>query len=249
VLCSQAWVFRGTTRRLHIVAAETAPPAFSRQMLAYATPFSVWGIFTWMQASSDRWALQALTTSGQVGLFAIVSQLGAYPLNLVGAMLTQVAAPIVFARVGAGADMVRLRSALQLCGLLAAGMLAATLILAGGAALVHRQIFEFLVGPQFWTVSSLLPLAILSAGLFNVGQMASLVPMALGNSGALLAPKIGTALLALVLNTAGAYFFGIAGALAAGLIFAACYLGWVALVALRLFTTQTATPSMAAHSP
>jgi hypothetical protein len=75
--------------------------------------------------------------------------------------------------------------------------------------------------------------------------MAALVPMALGDSRALLAPKIGTAVLALLLNAAGAYFFGIPGVLVAGLVFALCYLAWVAAVALRMFASHKGRPNMA----
>jgi O-antigen/teichoic acid export membrane protein len=244
VLCSQSWLLKRTMRTMDLTLTDAPRPALTREMLAYATPFSVWGLFTWLQGSSDRWALQALGTAAQVGLFAIVSQLGSYPLNLVGSMITQLAAPIMFARVGAGGNAARTRSAARLCALLAVGMLTATALIAGTAALAYRQIFELLVGPEFRSFSYLLPIAILAAGLFNTGQIVSLVPLALGDSRALLAPKVGTALLAVILNAAGAYLFGIPGVLAASLLFGSSYLVWVVWVGFSTLKLHAHRPAL-----
>jgi O-antigen/teichoic acid export membrane protein len=195
-------------------------------------PFAVWGLFTWLQGASDRWALQALTSSSQVGLYAIVAQIGAYPLTLVGAMVYQVAGPIIYARVGTGGDPAGLRSAAYTCSLLAAGIVGVTLVLVAIAAVAHREIFDLLVAPEFRGVSVLLPIAVASAGLFNAGQILTLVPLASGNSRNLLAPKIGTAGVAVALNVGAAYMFGVAGVVTAGLIFALIFDAWVIWVAV-----------------
>lgn len=235
VLGSQSWFFQRGPHRIALgEASRTAVGALERRMLAYATPFSMWGLFTWVQISSDRWALQLLGSSEQVGLYAIVLQLGLYPINLVAALLVQFAAPIVFAHAGEGVEIARMTSAARLCWLLAAGMLGFSLLLAAVTIPLHRAIFSVAVGPQYQAVSYLLPVAVLAGGLFNVGQLLALVPMALGATRSLLAPKIGTALVALVLNALGAYLFGIAGVLVAGLLFAAFYLAWVTLIGRTL---------------
>jgi O-antigen/teichoic acid export membrane protein len=244
VLCSQSWLLKRSMRTMDLRPVDGARPVLTKQILAYATPFSVWGLFTWLQGSSDRWALQTLGSATQVGLFAIVSQLGSYPLNLVGSMITQLVAPIMFARVGVGGDATRTRGAARLCAMLALAMLVATLVLAGMTAVAHQQIFELLVGPQFRTFSYLLPIAIMAAGVFNTGQIVSLVPMALGDSRALLLPKIGTALLALALNAIGAFLFGIPGVLVAALIFSCCYLVCVVWVAFSLVRLHTHHPAI-----
>lgn len=239
VLGSQAWFFRRGVRRLAPLAGGDFEMRVVRgQMVAYATPFGMWGLFTWVQISSDRWALQVLGSSQAVGLYAIVLQLGFYPINLIATLLIQLAAPIVFAQAGEGTDMARTNSATRLCAQLAVGMLAVTLLLAAVTSVMHEVIFAVLVGQQYRSVSFLLPLAILGGGLFNVGQMLSLVPMALGATRALLAPKIGTAVLAVVLNLMGAYLFGTTGVLVAGLLFAIFYLTWVALLGRTLVKGQ-----------
>ena len=42
-------------------------------------PFSVFGVFTWMQQTSDRWSLGAFATTQDVGLYAVVFPLGIPP--------------------------------------------------------------------------------------------------------------------------------------------------------------------------
>jgi O-antigen/teichoic acid export membrane protein len=247
VLGSQFFFFRralGSRRSTSTVDASRLP--LESQMMSYATPFAIWGLFTWMQVSSDRWALQMWGTSADVGLYAIVIQLASYPIALLGGMLTQVAVPIIFSYAGEGSDVQRLTKAIQICLALAVGVLCVTLLLTITGLIGHRQIFAVLVGQQYQSASYLLPLGFLSSGLFVVGQMLSMVPMALGQSQTLLAPKIMTALLALVLNAVGAALFGSPGVLWAGLAFAICYGAWVTVTARRAFIERCRVLRLAA---
>jgi O-antigen/teichoic acid export membrane protein len=107
---------------------------------------------------------------------------------------------------------------------------------------IHQQLFALVVGAQYQSVSAFLPVAVLASGLFVVGQMLSLVPMVLGDSRSLLAPKVGTAILALLLNVAGAYLFGLPGVLWAGVLYSISYLTWLAVVVRRMAARQSPSP-------
>jgi O-antigen/teichoic acid export membrane protein len=204
----------------------------------------MWGAFTWLQLSSDRWALQLLGQSEFVGLYAAVLQVGSAPLLLLGTVGMQFAGPIVFARAGDASDPERLGDAVRLTLLFAALMLATTLGLALLANVVHQQVFRVLVGSAYQNVAPFLPLAVLSGGLFGVGQLLCLLPMAFGDSRALLAPKIGTSLLALVFNLIGAATMGLQGVLLAGIAFAVCYVAWTSWVGISMIRRQVAVPSI-----
>jgi O-antigen/teichoic acid export membrane protein len=235
ILGSQFWWFRRTLRGLE--PSQNGPAVaqtIERRMLTYAAPFGIWGVFTWMQMSSDRWALQLVGSSADVGLYAIVAQLGAYPLTLIGAMLFQVAAPIAYAQAGSGSDPRRMQAAVRTCAMLALGLAAAVGLLTLTTMLLHQQLFALVVGGQYQSVSAFLPVAVLASGLFVVGQMLSLVPMVLGDSRSLLAPKVATAIMALLLNVAGAYLFGLPGVLWAGVVFSILHLVWLAFVVRRM---------------
>ena len=45
-----------------------------KSLIKYAYPFSVWGVITWAQMSSGRWALQAFLGEREVGLYAVLFQ-------------------------------------------------------------------------------------------------------------------------------------------------------------------------------
>jgi O-antigen/teichoic acid export membrane protein len=233
ILCSQFWFLRRTLRGLQLSTSWTNARSIEHRMLAYAAPFGVWGLFAWIQMWSDRWALQFLGSSTDVGLYASVAQLGSYPL-LLGAILSQVAAPIVYAQAGTGADCRRTAAAVRTCELLTVGMAGVAGVLTLMALLLHEQLFALIVGTQYQSVSAFLPVAVLSGGLFVVGQVASLVPLVLGDSRSLLLPRIGTAVLALTLNSGGAYLFGLAGVLWAGVVVSVSYVVWLTVLARRL---------------
>jgi O-antigen/teichoic acid export membrane protein len=239
ILGSQLWFFRHTFRRLGLSqSGPVAAQRIERSMLTYAAPFGIWGLFTWMQMSSDRWALQLVGSSTDVGLYAIVAQVGGYPLTLIGAMLFQVAAPIVYAKAGQGSDPQRTQAAIRTCVGLTLGLAALVALLTFATMLLHRQLFALIVGGQYQSVSAFLPIAMLSSGLFVVGQMLSLVPMVLGDSRSLLAPKVGTALLAIGVNIGGAYLLGLPGVLWAGVLFSISYIVWLAFVVRRMAVKQ-----------
>lgn len=46
------------------------------QMRGYAWPFATWGVLTWLQMSSDRWAPQTFQNVRSVGIYAMLYQLG-----------------------------------------------------------------------------------------------------------------------------------------------------------------------------
>lgn len=70
----------------------------SRRMLRYSWPFLPIGIFSWVQQSADRWALQAVMGAEAVGRFAVVSQLAFYPMVFAAGVLQLFFMPIAYVR-------------------------------------------------------------------------------------------------------------------------------------------------------
>ena len=206
----------------------------TRQMWTYALPFCLWGVFTWGQMSADRWALQVFQDERSVGLYAVVFRLGYYPMSLLGGILSQFAGPILFARAGDGQDRDRVINALRLNWMLMAGMGVLTILSVILGVLLHCAVFSVMTAAEYHSISYLLPLAILMGGLFNVSQLAALLPLTLSDSGALLAPKIGGACLSIGLSFGGAYLAGIQGVLVAGILAMVVQSAWVMGVGIRL---------------
>jgi O-antigen/teichoic acid export membrane protein len=202
-------------------------------MWVYARPFSTWGLFTWAQIASDRWALEAFTTTRVVGIYQALYQLGYYPISMASGFLNALVLPILYSRAGAGTDAMRMKGANGVINRLLAVSLILTIAGTIAAALVCRPLFRRFLPPAYGSGAPLLPVIALAAGMFAFGQIASLKHMLSTNPQSLIAPKIGTAVLGVCLNVAGAHLFGLTGIATAALCFSTVYCVWVLATAPR----------------
>lgn len=225
VLLSQ-WVF---FRRLWRAAALPGRAVYWRaQTLDYSWPFAVWGIFYWAQSASDRWALGLLASTADVGLYAVLFQIGYYPVSMATGIALQFLTPIFFARAGDATDQARSAGVTRLTGRLTAWSLTVTLVLGGLAFLLHAPVFRVFLARDYGAASPLLPWMVLTGGVFAAGQIIALNLMSQLKTRTMMLAKIGTAALGVALNFGGAWWFGIAGVVAAGLAFSVIYLVWMA---------------------
>lgn len=205
--------------------------SWEQQISKYSWPFVFWGIFSWSQIVSDRWALQAFTGTSNVGFYAVLYQIGYYPVSLAVTLLIQLVAPIVFNRAGDGLDDLELSEAHKLNMQFLKYAVCFVVFISAISLLFHKQIFWLLVASQFRSVSSFLPIMVLAGGIFGCGQIVSIFLLSGVETQSLLAPKIGSAVIGIVLNIIGAYWFGMAGVVWANVIFSSVYMGWMIRVA------------------
>jgi O-antigen/teichoic acid export membrane protein len=200
---------------------------WQEKMLKYAWPFATWGIFTWMQLSSDRWSLQTFRNVSDVGLYAVLYQIGYYPFLLFSGLLSQLATPIIFNKAGIGEDLDRLKKAYKICWILVIVNILFCIIATIAAYYFKDIIFSTLVAPQYRSVSPLLPLMTLAGGMFATGQVASAILTIDINTKILIRPKVITAILGILFNIGGAYYYGLSGVVFGMLLFSILYLSWI----------------------
>lgn len=205
------------------------------QIWAYSWPFSTWGIFTWVQQSSDRWALEVFTTTHEVGLYAVLFQLGYTPISLAAALALSFFGPILFQRSGDATDRVRNANVHQLVWRMVIFCMTLTFIAFTLALGLHSWLFRWLVVEDYREVSYLLPWMVLAGGVFSAGQMLSLKMMSELKSLSLVGIKVGTATLGILFNLYGAFIAGVTGAVVAAIVFSAIYFLWMFLL---LFQTS-----------
>lgn len=228
VLISQAIFIRRLIPQQASRAAE--PTTWETQIWQYSKPFVYFNVFTWIQASSDRWALDTFTSTHDVGLYAVLMQLGYTPIGIVAGLMTTLIGPILFQRSGNTADAYRNANVHKRAWQITVIALLSTLLACLFAYLFHGWIFRILVATQYHSVSYLLPWMILAGGLFATGQMLSLKLMSDLNTQALIWPKIVTSLLGALFSFAGAYFAGLIGIVYAAVAFSVLqflWLGWL----------------------
>lgn len=231
LLASQWWFYRRRVCRLAKAGAGEERARWRGALLAYGWPFATWGLFSWAQVASDRWALQAFASTEAVGLYAVLFQTGYYPMTLLSTLLSQLLVPIMFAKAGDGSDPDRFGDAHRMNRRLLVVMATFTVAGVAAAALFHRPLFAVLVAPEYRATSSLLPAMVAAGGLFACGQAASLTLLSATASRGLVPPKIVTGMLGTAFNATGAAIWGVPGVVAAGVATTAFYMGWVVLLA------------------
>jgi O-antigen/teichoic acid export membrane protein len=227
LIASQSFFLWRTLARGRSAAAAISAEPLAFSMAHYAWPFSAWGVFTWMQASADRWALSAYSGLYQTGLYQSLYQLGYYPASLVTQFLVQVATPILFAKAGRGGDAERWNHRLMLAAI-AATIAGAAVSAAGG-----HKILALLLAPDYRGQSALVTPLILASGCFAAGQIGAIHSMMAMKPRRLIAPKIVTAIGGAAFIAAGAAAAGTKGVVAAQLAFSLAYLVWIVLLNRR----------------
>lgn len=231
VLGSQYVFFRNIVPRN--VGAPNKERGWQEQIWKYSWPFGAWGIFSWAQQVSDRWALELFATTQEVGLYAALFQLGYYPMSMATAMAIQFLGPIFYQRAGDASDSRRNENVSNLSRRLTGLTLALTGAVFVAALLFHAQIFRIFVAQEYAAVSYLLPWMLLAGGIFAAGQTISLNLMSQMKSHTMVVAKIATSSLGILFNFVGAYFFGIKGIVAAIVLFSVLYSVWLAAISMR----------------
>lgn len=215
---------------------ELANENWELRIWAYARPFSVFGIFTWTQLASDRWALQSFAATQDVGQYMVVFQLGYTPIVLVTGLAMSFLGPILYQRSGVALDPSRNASVHRLAWRITGVSLAVTGLAFLFTLLLNDWLFQHLVALPFRAASYLLPWFVLSGGIFAAGQMLSLKLMSDMNVSAMTTTKIVSALLGIGFNVAGAWCFGLNGVVAGLVAFSILYFVWMAWVATHYKT-------------
>ena len=201
-----------------------------RRMNAFARPFMLFGIFTWMQQASDRWALEAIASTRDVAAFAVLFQIGYAPLSMLSSLAMSVIGPVLYQRAGDAASAERIRRVRATIRRLCGGVLLLTAIGTAAGFFLRDFIFALLVGPEFRDAAPLLPWMVAAAGLFAAGQVLSLGLMAEVDTARLIRPMIVNALVGVVLYVVCAAWAGVTVVAIDSCVFGLVYLAWIAML-------------------
>jgi O-antigen/teichoic acid export membrane protein len=228
VLGSQYCFFRRMTPNL--TGVQHATGKWQEQIWAFSWPISIFGVFTWMQLASDRWALGLFSTKQEVGLYVVLFQIGYFPISLLSGIAASFLAPIFYQRAGDASSEQRNADVNRISWHITWWSLGITLVAVLVALLAHDTIFRLFVAPQYHSVSGMLPWVVLAGGVFAASQTLSLALMSKMKTRLMMPAKIGTAMAGVLLNIAGAYWFGLAGIVFAGVLFSILFFSWMLVV-------------------
>lgn len=200
---------------------------WGRRIWAYSWPFSIFGLFTWVHLASDRWVLQNFSTIEEVGLYAVVYQLGYMPISVATGMAMNFLGPILYQRSGNATDPARNATVHRMAWNIVWLCIGTTGMAFVFSFTLHAEIFRILVATEYQPSSYLLPWMVLAGGIFATGQMLALKLITDMKTSAMTVAKITTALLGILLNLLGAAFFGVIGLVAAQVGFSMIYFFWM----------------------
>ena len=222
------------------IPMQKAQPAkdnqWMQQMWAFSLPFGTWGVFSWMQQVSDRWALQTFAPIADVGQYVVVFQLGYTPIAMVTGVAVSFIAPVLFQRSGDTTDHVRNVNVHRLTWRIVQISLLFTSLGFLITSMCHEFIFRILVATAFRGNSYLLPWVVLAGGVFAAGQVLGIKLASELKTKEQIIPKIVTALIGMLCNLLGAAYAGMQGVVAALVVFSVIHFVWMAWIARHLPT-------------
>ncbi len=207
---------------------------FQKEIIDFSWPFAAWGLFTWAQQVSDRWALEFYNSTKEVGLFAVLYQLGYYPISLMSGMAVQLLAPIFYQQAGDARDDQRNMKVEKQTWWLTLFILGLTLFAFIIVYFIHNWIFHIFVSIQYSSVSKYLPWLVLSGGIFAAGQTLTINIQSKMKTRLLLFPKIASATIGIIMNFIFAYYYGIPGIIIASNLFSVIYFIWLGILTIRI---------------
>ena len=200
-------------RSLPSAAAQAVIDARGAQseLWRYGRYFLGWGALGGIQLVSDVWALKIFTSDAVVGVYGLASLIAASTIASVGAVLTQFVYPIAFQRAGAGRSADRVQPAVRLVREVSALMVVVTIGALAVVVLLGDELVQLVSAPGFAAAAALLPAIILAAGLQQTANLLGLVPMIRTDMRRYSLLRVGTSVLAIVLNIVGAWLGGVYG--------------------------------------
>lgn len=202
-------------------------------ILSFSMPFSKWGIFTWLQQSSDRWSLQAFGSTENVGFYSALYQISLTPISMMSNMLISFISPILYHRAGDAKDDQRTSlvhsDAIKITSIL----VVTTFFVFFISLFTHQYIFNLLVSKEYTYISYLMPWCILAGGILAAAQFLSVRFMIELNTHSLVTVKISTSILGALMNVFAVLLYGINGLVISQVTFSLIYFSWIVGIAWR----------------
>lgn len=198
-----------------------------RKIWLYSWPFSTWGIFTWAQQASDRWALFSFTSTHEVGIYSVLYQLGYTPIILLTGMINSFLWPILYQKLSNDKKGSHTLAVGKIINRITYSYFLMIIIFFLLTFFLHQYIFTVLVESSYHSGSYLLPWLFLAGGIYALGQIQTIRLMSEMRTVKLIAVNIVTAIIGIFSNMYGAYEFGLHGVIVAQVLCACVYFIWM----------------------
>ena len=247
VTLSQFYFLNSLIRGLRCKPSTTSiSPAWLKEIWSYSWPFATWGVFTWAQTCSDRWALQAFVDTDAVGLYTVLYQLGFVPISLASGLLVAFLAPIMFQHAGDAGDAARMNTVYRSTSTVAIFVLGMSFAAAIAISLLHKWLFSVLASTEFQGPAYLMPWMAIAAGFQACHHILGIRISAALKTKLIILPQMASAGIFVLLVTLGAYLGKIDGLVVGFFMASFLHFLWILMLSeyirVRVTVTSTALP-------
>ena len=206
------------------------------KLFRYVLPFLIWGLSGWLQLNGEKWIINGLLSTADVGIYAImlaiVNALVIIPNNII----SEFATPIIFKQYSDLNNAENVRMGFHYIRI---NMLVIFVISVFSTLVTYffgKELISLVSNKSYTVYWYLLPLLCFGTGMFFTGQAHTVLGMALNLPNKYLAPKILIGVVSVLLNIFLIKNLGINGVAYTVLIAGIIYLIHVAFINKRIIS-------------
>ena len=204
------------------------------RLFQYASPFFIWGFGAWLQLNGEKWIINGLLSTYDVGIYAVMMALVNALVIVPNNIISDFATPIIFQQYSDMENKEKMDSGNHYIRL---NMLIIFLLTIFSTAITYfwgRQLVILISNKNYTVYWYLLPLLSFGTGMFLTGQAQTVLGMALNQPKKYLVPKVLIGVLAIALNFLLIKYAGINGAAYTVLLIGVIYFFYIALINKRI---------------
>jgi O-antigen/teichoic acid export membrane protein len=197
---------------------------WKKYLFEFSYPFAIWGIFCWLQISSDRWFLGYFKSSEDVAKYAIIFQLGYYPPSIIIGNVVQTITPILYRKAGDASETKMLLDSSNVTKKITFLSFLITFLVFIFSILFSKIIIDTFSNSRYIELANYFPYMVLSGGIFATAQILSIDFQSRMKINLLLYIKIITAIIGVISSFLLIKFFGLIGSVISSIWFSSIYL-------------------------
>lgn len=207
------------------------------KLFLYISPFLIWGFSGWLQLNGEKWIINGLLTTADVGIYAVMLALVNALVIVPNNIISDFSSPIIFQQYSDMSNKKNIDTGFHYIRL---NMLIIFLLTLFSTFITYfwgREIIILISNKNYTPYWYLLPLLCFGTGMFLTGQAQTVLGMALNLPKKYLLPKILIGILSIILNFILIKFLGINGVAYTVLSIGIFYVIYIAVVNRKIKLT------------
>jgi len=180
-------------------------------LITYTTPFLIWAVAGWLQLNGEKWIINGILSTSDVGIYALMMNIVTALLALPNTVLGEFITPIIFKNYSDPSNIENVQTGfyyIKFTIIIVAALTAFSTLI---TYLIGEKLIILLSSMSYTMHWYLLPLLCFGTGLFLIGQAQTLLGMALNKPQKYVFVKVATGILSVFINFLLIEKFGIDG--------------------------------------